>query len=624
MANNKYAIINTQLNQTNATLIEQLNGRQGDNGRIVYFSLRDGNLPHNISNQNISIIVKDAAGKIKIISTVKDLISSVGGLFSMVIPGELYQAAGDVEEAFIQVSDENNVVISSVPITFTVIANNIILTSNASKDYIDSINELFEQINSRIDPVNQQLTAATQTGEALGQTLINYQKSISDNAVITLPNLDTNLSSSSYLKKTGVLVDNYGAVGDGNADDTQAIQKAIDENPNARVMLTQGKTYNISQTIKANRNIVFDGQMASINLIANADFVFDFSVSGSTIRNVWIKKNNGVVASGVKISGNANILDNVQSRNCIWNTFIYAVDAKESHFSRIRVDNDTSNFTGSVFTFEHSINNTITSSFFGYCDTGILINDVAASTGHYTEGLMISDTTIVYTNTAVDIQHGTAINITNSILDFCANFGVKLHVGQMFTLSDTWIAIKNDNAVAIGVSDTSDIKFNEYLISNNMIVGDATKATQQAFNLPGNDIRVIANGNILKFINGGTIFSKNGSIEGNLVPNGNAINGYAKFTTKTHYPTNVATNFRIRNSIIELIASSIGSNNALRGMGNVDSSGKITLTSYYSNNITLGTIDQTAGSVSVVASDGNYTKMQLVTKVYPYDHLETK
>ena len=90
MANNKYALVNTQFNQTDVTLIEQLNGRQGDSGRIVYFSLRDGNIPHDISNQNIAIIVKDAAGKIKILSTVNNVISTTGGLFSMVMPGELW------------------------------------------------------------------------------------------------------------------------------------------------------------------------------------------------------------------------------------------------------------------------------------------------------------------------------------------------------------------------------------------------------------------------------------------------------------------------------------------------------------------------------------------------------
>ena len=168
---NKYAIVNTQLNQVNATLIEQLNGRQGDSGRVVYFSLKDGNIPHDISNQRIEIIVKDSSGTIKVFSTINNVISSVGGLFSMIVPGELYQSAGDVQEAFMRIYDNKNIVITSIPITFTVFANNIILTSNASETYIDSVQQAINKANELILGLNNNINAQKTAYDILKSSL---------------------------------------------------------------------------------------------------------------------------------------------------------------------------------------------------------------------------------------------------------------------------------------------------------------------------------------------------------------------------------------------------------------------------------------------------------------------
>lgn len=168
---NKYAIVNTQLNQVNATLIEQLNGRQGDSGRVVYFSLKDGNVPHDISNQRIEIIVKDSSGTIKVLSTINNVISSVGGLFSMIVPGELYQSAGDVQEAFMRIYDNKNIVITSIPITFTVFANNIILTSNASETYIDSVQQAINEANELILGLNDNIKAQKTAYDILKSSL---------------------------------------------------------------------------------------------------------------------------------------------------------------------------------------------------------------------------------------------------------------------------------------------------------------------------------------------------------------------------------------------------------------------------------------------------------------------
>ncbi|TGE65593.1 hypothetical protein C6P12_02750 [Weissella confusa] len=182
----RYAIVNTLLDTTDVTLIDSLSGRQGDNGRIVYFAIKDGNLPHNLDGQNVVLTAKDSAGKVKQISGVHDMISATGGLFSMLIPGEMYQSAGDIEEAYLSVQDNAGTVISSIPVTFTVLANNILFTANASKDYIDSVQQAINEANSRISGLNDNIKAQQLAYETLKTSVENLAGQIDSKQVALL------------------------------------------------------------------------------------------------------------------------------------------------------------------------------------------------------------------------------------------------------------------------------------------------------------------------------------------------------------------------------------------------------------------------------------------------------
>lgn len=170
----KYAVVDTTLSITDSTPIPGLNGRQGDNGRIVYFALKDGRLPHNLDGQDVALEVKDAAGKIKVVNGIYDMISATAGLFSMLIPAEVYQAAGDVEEAYLAVTDVNNTVISTIPITFTVFANGIILSANASQDYIDTVQKFLDDFEQQISTVSGNLGGIQTAVSSLNDAITNY------------------------------------------------------------------------------------------------------------------------------------------------------------------------------------------------------------------------------------------------------------------------------------------------------------------------------------------------------------------------------------------------------------------------------------------------------------------
>lgn len=179
----RYAVLDTTLTKMDATVVDGLSGRQGDSGRVVYFAMKDGNLPHNLDGQDVSLEVKDAAGKVKVINGIYNMISATGGLFSMLIPAEFYQSAGDVEEAYLAVKDSNSTVISSIPITFTVFANGIILSANASQDYIDTIQKSIDDFDKQVSSTNNNLEAVKTAINSLNDAITNYTDLVNTKAV---------------------------------------------------------------------------------------------------------------------------------------------------------------------------------------------------------------------------------------------------------------------------------------------------------------------------------------------------------------------------------------------------------------------------------------------------------
>lgn len=182
----RYVIINTLLNTSESTLVDQLNGRIGDSGRIVYFALKDGQLPHNLIGQDVFIRVKDANGKVKQVTGIADKVSATAGLFSMYIPSEFYQASGDVEEAYMAVTNDKGDLISSVPLSFKVIENNMLITANGSRDYIDQIDEFVKNMQKKISDLGNSVEATNASYVSLKDALSVYLDTINKNGVAVL------------------------------------------------------------------------------------------------------------------------------------------------------------------------------------------------------------------------------------------------------------------------------------------------------------------------------------------------------------------------------------------------------------------------------------------------------
>lgn len=167
-----YAELNTNLNTNQSTLIDQLNGRQGDANREVFFQIKDGTTPYNLEGKTIALFAKDAQGVIKATSTINDQTGISVGRFSMIIPKEFYQASGAVEDAYIQISYSDKV-ISTIPVSFQVIANTMLVTQTQSQIFIDSVQSLIDDTNQRLSTTTTSLTAVENAVEALKVTIGN-------------------------------------------------------------------------------------------------------------------------------------------------------------------------------------------------------------------------------------------------------------------------------------------------------------------------------------------------------------------------------------------------------------------------------------------------------------------
>ena len=316
----RYAVVNTLLDTTDVTLIDSLSGRQGDNGRIVYFAIKDGNLPHNLDGQNVVLTAKDSAGKVKQISGVHDMISATGGLFSMLIPGEMYQSAGDIEEAYISVQDGAGTVISSIPVTFTVLANNILFTANASKDYIDSVQQAINEANSRISGLNDNIKAQQLAYETLKTSVENLAGQI-DSKQVSMLNVENHFTETATFDK-GIATPKFKADSvkaqqshDGNVWHDLADDDAVVHNTGNEV-IADDKTFtgkvtatNIVETgapLSVSTTTTFNGLTFSFTRVSNSVYVTTNTTTATSA--IQVGPYNGITPSGYRPINNVELV----------------------------------------------------------------------------------------------------------------------------------------------------------------------------------------------------------------------------------------------------------------------------------------------------------------------------
>lgn len=192
------AVVDLSLNSSASTFINYLNGRQGDNLRTVKFQFVQGEVPFNVQNLVPEVVGKDSAGKIKQVSGAVDIINQTAGIVKMLIPAEIYKSSGLYQEAYIRLKDTGGTVVSSVPIMFEVFANNVLVTSNVSKDYVQTIdNTIAEAAKNLADKTSNLVNElAENTAKVESQTLdiktANEQ----------LKKLQLDIDTNNFLKKT--------------------------------------------------------------------------------------------------------------------------------------------------------------------------------------------------------------------------------------------------------------------------------------------------------------------------------------------------------------------------------------------------------------------------------------
>jgi hypothetical protein len=300
---------------------------------------------------------------------------------------------------------------------------------------------------------------------------------------------------------------------------TIAIQAAINSIPETEggtIIFPQG-TYNVNGNIDSNnrQGLVIDGCGAIINLTTSISYLFTITDVAVEVRNLFVTKGNGVVASAFYVTGIRHVFNNVQSGEAKWTRFFHLVDCKESFFTNLNIYLDSATQAGTVFYLDYSVNNTFSDSFIGYCEHGVFASATAnPSGGNKSEGWLMSNVIIVYPQKAMTIDAGTLFSVVNCCFDFCEIWGIFQSNGNNLKVMNNWIASNTTNGF-IGVG-TTNVVFGVSVIGNVFVRGAAAITGTGGVGLTGPNALVIGNA-FQSGMNGGVVTDPGAQVIGNSV-----------------------------------------------------------------------------------------------------------
>lgn len=210
-------VLDTTLESDKIARIDELNGHQGDNGRVVKFVVvgQQGK-PYDMTGKSIDLVGVDSAGKTKITGNTYSIINPTLGTVDFTIPGAFYQRVGDYDRAYFRIKDSNDQVVSTVNVSITVIQGAGYLTTGDSQIYDGNVDNQLAQIEQKVATFTSQLqgmlSGTTDAAKIARESLNAVLDSIKANEVATLGGNNTFTGQNTFHGNTQIDQLNSGAL----------------------------------------------------------------------------------------------------------------------------------------------------------------------------------------------------------------------------------------------------------------------------------------------------------------------------------------------------------------------------------------------------------------------------
>lgn len=175
-------ILDTTVSATHVASIGAMNGHEGDNGRVIPFVAYTHGRPTNLEGKTVDLAGTDAAGKLKIGGHYQPIEPSVG-TFNFTMPGQFFQQTGDYVKAYFRIK-EGDQVVSTINVSFTVVAGVGFISSGDSEVYIGSVQDQIAQLETLV----KTYTATTQKMVEGNQGEVNAMRSLINNMIAEIKN----------------------------------------------------------------------------------------------------------------------------------------------------------------------------------------------------------------------------------------------------------------------------------------------------------------------------------------------------------------------------------------------------------------------------------------------------
>ncbi|HJA26944.1 MAG TPA: phage baseplate upper protein [Candidatus Limosilactobacillus intestinigallinarum] len=148
---NGRVVLDTTMQSDMCTRIDEMNGHQGDNGRVVKFVMvgQQGK-PYNMTGKTLDLVGVDSAGKTKISGNTMTMINPSLGTLDFTIPGVFYQQVGDYDRAYFRIKDNNDQVVSTINVMFSTIQGVGYLTQGDDQIYNGYVDNNMSRIEQKV------------------------------------------------------------------------------------------------------------------------------------------------------------------------------------------------------------------------------------------------------------------------------------------------------------------------------------------------------------------------------------------------------------------------------------------------------------------------------------------